>query len=71
MGDAPKIGNSLLESPQVRKTTFTGSTAAGKKLMAGAAETVKKVSLGLGGNAPFIIFDDADLEVAVNRGVNF
>ncbi|MFS7963529.1 putative succinate-semialdehyde dehydrogenase (NAD(+)) [Helianthus anomalus] len=42
MGDAPKIGNSLLESPQVRKITFTGSTDTGKKLMAGAAETVKK-----------------------------
>ncbi|KAI3695215.1 hypothetical protein L1987_78207 [Smallanthus sonchifolius] len=65
MGDAPKIGNSLLESPQVRKITFTGSTAVGKKLMAGAADTVKKVSLELGGNAPCIVFDDADLEVAL------
>ncbi|KAK9070613.1 hypothetical protein SSX86_011015 [Deinandra increscens subsp. villosa] len=65
MGDATKIGNSLLESPQVRKITFTGSTAVGKKLMAGAAETVKKVSLELGGNAPCIVFDDADLEVAL------
>ncbi|KAJ0508770.1 putative succinate-semialdehyde dehydrogenase (NAD(+)) [Helianthus annuus] len=69
MGDAPKIGNSLLESRQVRKITFTGSTAVGKKLMAGAAETVKKVSLELGGNAPFIIFDDADLEVAVKASL--
>ena len=43
MGDAPSIGKTLLESPQVRKITFTGSTAVGKKLMAGAAETVKKV----------------------------
>ncbi|KAM0063544.1 putative succinate-semialdehyde dehydrogenase (NAD(+)) [Helianthus debilis subsp. tardiflorus] len=65
MGDAPKIGKALLESPQVRKLTFTGSTAVGKKLMAGAAETVKKVSLELGGNAPCIVFDDADLEVAL------
>nr|GEU78806.1 succinate-semialdehyde dehydrogenase, mitochondrial-like [Tanacetum cinerariifolium] len=65
MGDAPSIGKSLLESPQVMKITFTGSTAIGKKLMAGAAETVKKVSLELGGNAPCIIFDDADLEVAL------
>ncbi|KVI10235.1 succinate-semialdehyde dehydrogenase, mitochondrial [Cynara cardunculus var. scolymus] len=65
MGDAPTIGTSLMESPQVRKITFTGSTAVGKKLMAGAAETVKKVSLELGGNAPCIIFDDADLEVAL------
>ncbi|KAJ0870127.1 putative succinate-semialdehyde dehydrogenase (NAD(+)) [Helianthus annuus] len=65
MGDAPKIGKALLESPQARKLTFTGSTAVGKKLMAGAAETVKKVSLELGGNAPCIVFDDADLEVAL------
>nr|XP_043619359.1 succinate-semialdehyde dehydrogenase, mitochondrial [Erigeron canadensis] len=65
MGDAAKIGTSLVESPQVRKITFTGSTAVGKKLMAGSAETVKKVSLELGGNAPCIIFDDADLEVAL------
>nr|GEU78805.1 succinate-semialdehyde dehydrogenase, mitochondrial [Tanacetum cinerariifolium] len=65
MGDAISIGTSLVESPQVRKITFTGSTAVGKKLMAGAADTVKKVSLELGGNAPCIIFDDADLEVAL------
>ncbi|XP_047170320.1 succinate-semialdehyde dehydrogenase, mitochondrial [Vigna umbellata] len=65
MGNAPEIGDSLLASPQVRKITFTGSTAVGKKLMAGSAETVKKVSLELGGNAPCIVFDDADLDVAV------
>ncbi|KAL4554524.1 hypothetical protein LXL04_039355 [Taraxacum kok-saghyz] len=65
MGDAIKIGTALTESPQVRKITFTGSTAVGKKLMAGAADTVKKVSLELGGNAPCIVFDDADLEVAI------
>jgi succinate-semialdehyde dehydrogenase len=65
MGNASGIGDALLASPQVRKITFTGSTAVGKKLMAGAAGTVKKVSLELGGNAPCIIFDDADLEVAV------
>ncbi|KAJ9673123.1 hypothetical protein PVL29_026413 [Vitis rotundifolia] len=64
-GNAPEIGDALLASRQVRKITFTGSTAVGKKLMAGAAQTVKKVSLELGGNAPCIIFDDADLEVAV------
>ncbi|XP_076916855.1 succinate-semialdehyde dehydrogenase, mitochondrial-like [Bidens hawaiensis] len=69
MGDAPKIGNALLESPQVRKITFTGSTAVGKKLMVGAAETVKKVSLELGGNAPFVIFDDADLEAALKASL--
>ncbi|KAL9321990.1 hypothetical protein ACSQ67_010043 [Phaseolus vulgaris] len=65
MGNAPDIGDALLASPQVRKITFTGSTAVGKKLMAGSAETVKRVSLELGGNAPCIIFDDADLDVAV------
>ncbi|KAK1372394.1 Succinate-semialdehyde dehydrogenase [Heracleum sosnowskyi] len=65
MGNAPEIGDALIASPQVRKITFTGSTAVGKKLMAGAAGTVKKVSLELGGNAPCIIFDDADLEVAI------
>ncbi|PSS06286.1 Succinate-semialdehyde dehydrogenase [Actinidia chinensis var. chinensis] len=65
MGHASAIGDALLASPQVRKITFTGSTAVGKKLMAGAAGTVKKVSLELGGNAPCIIFDDADLDVAI------
>ncbi|KAL6198761.1 hypothetical protein ACLB2K_028550 [Fragaria x ananassa] len=65
MGNASAIGDALLASPQVRKITFTGSTAVGKKLMAGAAGTVKKVSLELGGNAPCIVFDDADLDVAV------
>ncbi|XP_047315333.1 succinate-semialdehyde dehydrogenase, mitochondrial [Impatiens glandulifera] len=65
MGNAPEIGDALLESKQVRKITFTGSTATGKKLMAGAAGTVKRVSLELGGNAPCIIFDDADIDVAI------
>lgn len=65
MGNAAEIGEALLSNPKVRKITFTGSTAVGKKLMAGAAATVKKVSLELGGNAPCIIFDDADLEVAL------
>ena len=54
----------MLESEAVRKIGFTGSTAVGKQLMAGAAQTVKKVSLELGGNAPYIIFDDADIELA-------
>ncbi|KAF5803425.1 putative succinate-semialdehyde dehydrogenase (NAD(+)) [Helianthus annuus] len=70
MGDPPSIGDSLLESTQVRKITFTGSTGVGKKLMAGASETVKKVSLELGGNAPCIIFDDADLELAVKGSLS-
>ncbi|KAG0531927.1 hypothetical protein BDA96_04G064100 [Sorghum bicolor] len=65
MGNAPEIGDALLQSTQVRKITFTGSTAVGKKLMAGSANTVKKVSLELGGNAPCIVFDDADIDVAV------
>lgn len=65
MGKASDIGDALLSSAKIRKITFTGSTAVGKKLMAGSANTVKKVSLELGGNAPCIIFDDADLDVAV------
>ncbi|KAH7654580.1 Succinate semialdehyde dehydrogenase protein [Dioscorea alata] len=65
MGNASGIGQTLLDSTKVRKITFTGSTAVGKKLMAGSASTVKKVSLELGGNAPCIVFDDADLDVAV------
>ena len=64
MGDAPAIGRTILKSPDVKKIGFTGSTAVGKMLMAGAAETVKKVSLELGGNAPLLVFDDADLEKA-------
>lgn len=64
-GDAPAIGTALLESPITRKISFTGSTRVGKLLMAKAAEGVKKVSLELGGNAPFIVFEDADLDRAV------
>jgi len=59
------VGDALMESPIVRKFTFTGSTAVGKQLNEKAASTVKKVTLELGGNAPFIIFDDANLEKAV------
>jgi succinate-semialdehyde dehydrogenase/glutarate-semialdehyde dehydrogenase len=59
------IGNALMESKVVRKISFTGSTEVGKLLMRQAADTVKKVSLELGGNAPFIVFDDADLDAAV------
>ena len=64
-GDAVAIGAELTASPEVRKLSFTGSTAIGKLLMAQCASTLKKVSLELGGNAPFIVFDDADLERAV------
>ncbi len=63
--DAAVIGAELTGHPRVRKLTFTGSTAVGKTLMAQCAGTVKKISLELGGNAPFIVFDDADLDAAV------
>ena len=64
-GDAPTIGGEMTANPTVRKLTFTGSTEVGIKLMAQCAPTVKKLSLELGGNAPFIVFDDADLDAAV------
>ena len=64
-GSASAIGGEMTGNPLVRKLTFTGSTEVGKKLMAQCAGTVKKVSLELGGNAPFIVFDDADLDAAV------
>ncbi|HEY4124899.1 MAG TPA: NAD-dependent succinate-semialdehyde dehydrogenase [Rhizomicrobium sp.] len=62
---ASKVGLELTQHPLIRKFSFTGSTEIGKKLMAQCATTVKKVSLELGGNAPFIVFDDADLDAAV------
>ena len=61
---AAEIGGEMTSNPIVRKLTFTGSTAVGKKLMAQCAGTMKKVSLELGGNAPFIVFEDADLDAA-------
>lgn len=64
-GEAEAIGRVLTEDPRVRKFTFTGSTPVGKKLAAQCAGTVKRVSLELGGNAPFLVFDDADLDAAV------
>ncbi|HEV7358373.1 MAG TPA: NADP-dependent succinate-semialdehyde dehydrogenase [Steroidobacteraceae bacterium] len=64
-GSAAAIGGEMTSNPAVRKVTFTGSTEVGKKLMAQCAGTVKKLSLELGGNAPFIVFDDADLDAAV------
>jgi succinate-semialdehyde dehydrogenase/glutarate-semialdehyde dehydrogenase len=64
-GDAVAIGGELTANPIVRKISFTGSTAVGVKLMAQSAPTIKKLSLELGGNAPFIVFDDADLDAAV------
>ena len=64
-GRTSEIGEELTSNPTVRKLTFTGSTAIGKKLMAACASTVKRTSMELGGNAPFIVFDDADLDAAV------
>jgi succinate-semialdehyde dehydrogenase/glutarate-semialdehyde dehydrogenase len=64
-GKASEIGGEMTSSPIVRKVTFTGSTEIGKMLMQQAASTVKKVGLELGGNAPFIVFDDADIDAAV------
>ncbi len=63
--DAPAIGAEMTSNPLVRKLGFTGSTEVGKLLMRQCADQVKKVSLELGGNAPFIVFDDADLDIAV------
>ena len=68
-GSANDIGGELTSNPIVRKLSFTGSTATGKILMAQCASTVKKLSLELGGNAPFIVFDDADLDAAVQGAI--
>ena len=68
-GSATEIGGELTSNPIVRKLSFTGSTEIGKVLMAQCASTVKKLSLELGGNAPFIVFDDADLDAAVEGAI--
>ncbi len=68
-GDAAPIGDVLTGDPRVRKFTFTGSTSVGKMLAARCMETVKRVSLELGGNAPFIVFDDADVDAALEGAV--
>jgi succinate-semialdehyde dehydrogenase / glutarate-semialdehyde dehydrogenase len=68
-GGATEIGGEMTSNPTVRKLTFTGSTEIGKLLMEQCAGTVKKVSLELGGNAPFIVFDDADIEMAVKGAI--
>jgi succinate-semialdehyde dehydrogenase / glutarate-semialdehyde dehydrogenase len=68
-GDAPAIGGEMTANPLVRKLTFTGSTEIGKLLMRQCADTVKKISLELGGNAPFIVFNDADLDAAVEGAI--
>lgn len=64
-GSASQIGGEMTRSPIVRKLTFTGSTEVGRLLMKQSADTIKKLSLELGGNAPFIVFDDADIDAAV------
>jgi len=68
-GPAREIGAEFTKSPIVRKLSFTGSTPVGKKLMAACSETVKKVSLELGGHAPFLVFNDADIDTAVTEAV--
>jgi succinate-semialdehyde dehydrogenase/glutarate-semialdehyde dehydrogenase len=68
-GSAREIGAELTSNPVVRKISFTGSTEVGKVLMAQSASTIKKLSLELGGNAPFIVFDDADLDAAVEGAI--
>jgi succinate-semialdehyde dehydrogenase/glutarate-semialdehyde dehydrogenase len=67
--DAAAIGAEMTSHPKVRKLSFTGSTAVGKRLMAQCAEGMKRVSLELGGNAPFIVFEDADLDAAVEGAI--
>jgi succinate-semialdehyde dehydrogenase/glutarate-semialdehyde dehydrogenase len=68
-GASAAIGGEMTSNPVVRKVTFTGSTETGKLLIAQAAKTVKKVSMELGGNAPFIVFDDADLDAAADGAI--
>ena len=68
-GNPAEIGGELTANPTVRKLSFTGSTAVGRLLMAQCAPTVKKVSLELGGNAPFIVFNDADVDAAVDGAI--
>jgi succinate-semialdehyde dehydrogenase/glutarate-semialdehyde dehydrogenase len=68
-GSARAIGGEITANPKVRKITFTGSTEIGKQLLAEASSTVKRMSMELGGNAPFIVFDDADLDKAVDGAI--
>lgn len=68
-GDAPAIGEEMCENPALRKLTFTGSTRVGKLLAGNAGRNMKKISMELGGNAPFIVFDDADLDRAVEGAI--
>jgi succinate-semialdehyde dehydrogenase/glutarate-semialdehyde dehydrogenase len=68
-GDSKAIGAEMTSNPDVRKITFTGSTEIGRLLMRQSSDTIKKLSLELGGNAPFIVFDDADLDAAVEGAI--
>src|SRR5690606_16077892 len=68
-GSAGEVGGELTSNPIVRKLSFTGSTEIGRQLMAECAQDIKKVSLELGGNAPFIVFEDAVLDAAVVRAL--
>lgn len=67
--NTPKLGKTLCESPKVKKVTFTGSTNVGKILMKQSSSTLKKLSFELGGNAPFIVFEDADLDQALEQAM--
>lgn len=68
-GNTAEISDAIMASPVVRKITFTGSTAVGKTLVRNAADTMKKISMELGGNAPYIVFDDADIDAAVQGAI--
>jgi succinate-semialdehyde dehydrogenase/glutarate-semialdehyde dehydrogenase len=68
-GSARAIAGAMMARDEVRKITFTGSTEVGKELIRQSADTVKKVSMELGGNAPFIVFDDADLDAAAEGAI--
>jgi succinate-semialdehyde dehydrogenase / glutarate-semialdehyde dehydrogenase len=69
IGNSNAIGDEMLKNPAIKKITFTGSTSIGKKLIEGSSEHVKKVSMELGGHAPFIVFEDADLEEAAEGAI--
>ncbi|MDE1569506.1 NAD-dependent succinate-semialdehyde dehydrogenase [Aquabacter sediminis] len=69
LGDAKAIGAEMTSNPLVKKVTFTGSTPVGKLLMKQSADTMKKISMELGGNAPFLVFDDADVDAAVEQAI--
>src|SRR5699024_2129079 len=69
IGKSSSIGEEFTSHPKINKVTFTGSTAVGKKLMEAASKQVKRVSMELGGHAPFVVFEDADLEKAAEGAI--